>query len=139
MTALRATTEVGRPANDVFKFVTDVEKEPDWREGVERVTIEKGRRGAVGLVYTEQISRMGLDLTMSVEVTEVEADRLVAYTFTGGPLKGKGSYELARDGDTCTVTATIELGSGVMAKALGTMMGSQLEHDLQQLKRAIEA
>jgi uncharacterized membrane protein len=139
MARLRAITEIERPATDVFAFITDVEREPDWRDGVVRITIENGRPGAVGLVYTEQISRMGVDLTMSVEITEVEADRRVAYRFTGGPVKGKGSYEFAGNGDKCTVTASIDLGRGVMAKALGAMMDSQLENDLQQLKIVVEA
>jgi len=134
----KATTDVSRPAAAVFAFIADVENEPKWREGVQFVVIERGALGAIGLAYKEKISRIGFDLEMDVEITEVEPDTRMSYTFSGGPFKGKGSYDVVGNGDSCTVAATIDLGRGVVAKTLGAMMGTQLENDLEQLKAAIE-
>jgi uncharacterized protein YndB with AHSA1/START domain len=138
MAILEATTAIERPAQEVFAFLTDIDAEPKWREGVNSVTIETGRPGAVGLVYTQQISRMGFNIALTVTVTDVELNRRLAYTFAGGPFKGNGSYEIVGDGDTCRVVATMDLGKSVMAKTLGGMMGPQLQKDLDQLKAALE-
>jgi uncharacterized membrane protein len=138
MSAFDLVTRLSRPAGEVFSFLADVGNEPQWREDVKSVVLESGAGAQAGAVYRQEVTKMGATMDVETHLTEVVPGERIGYSFASGPFKGNGTYRVSPSGDGCELTASIDLG-GVMAKAIGGMVRSQLETDIAKLKQVLES
>ena len=133
---------INRPIGDVFDFVADGEKCPQWRPGV--IDIKRISGDGVGTRYAQGVSGpMGRRIAADYEVTVYEPNRRLEFQTTTGPARPHGSYELAAaDGGTRLTFSLDAQLTGIrkllMGSAVQRTMASEVRN-LDRLKRLLEA
>lgn len=133
---------INRPIGDVFGFVADGEKCPQWRPGV--IDIKRISGDGVGTRYAQGVSGpMGRRIAADYEVTVYEPNRRLEFQTTTGPARPHGSYELAAaDGGTRLTFSLDAQLTGIrkllMGSAVQRTMASEVRN-LDRLKRLLEA
>lgn len=74
---LRATREIGRPADEVFSFFSDASNNPRWQEGMISCEWTSDQPIGVGSTYQQRARFMGRDVTSTFVVTRFEPGRLI--------------------------------------------------------------
>ena len=140
MKAERSTT-IARPPGVVFSFVSDPRNLPKWQPAVSEVTLH-GDEVSVGSRFEELRQFVGKRFRSTVEVTELEPDRVFAVHVTNGPVPITVRHVFEPDGDGTRLTLAAEaqltglkrLGGSVMVKAAER----DAEHNLARLKQLLE-
>src|SRR5215211_4213474 len=106
--------EISRRPEDVFAYVTDPSRLPEWQESVVSARAE----GPVGVgckaIVTRRVGRM--ERTMASEITELAPPRTWRVRGLDGPIRGdvEGTVEPLGDGDRARVTISLDLkGHGI--------------------------
>ncbi len=89
---LRHELTISRAPEDVFAFLGDPRNLPAWQHSVERVTAPP--EIAVGTRFTEERSRIGRTFRSTLEVVELEQDRLLTIEVVDGPVAARIRHEL---------------------------------------------
>ena len=133
--------EIERPVEDVFDYLTDVARLPEWQGSVESVELE----GELyeGARFREVRAFMGRRATSTLEVTEYDRPRRFSLHVVEGPIKyavehaledvgGRTRIDLVGRGDTGRVP---RLMVGTVRRAIER----QFVKDLESLKRRLES
>jgi uncharacterized protein YndB with AHSA1/START domain len=142
MAMVETSILIDRQVEDVYAYVTDVDKMTQWRGGV--VEVEKVTDGPVGVGTRIRAvgKRPGGRSSMDVEVTEVEPSARFAYRGEAGPLSTINTYTFESDAYGTKVTHTDEVELRGMLRLieplLGRMLRRQFEADLASLKAHLE-
>jgi uncharacterized protein YndB with AHSA1/START domain len=115
MTALTSTIEIARPPEEVFAYVTDPTRFPEWQVGVVRVHAEGGYRPEVGARFTTTRRIQGTERTSSQEVTEISHPRRWVVRGIDGPIRANATVTVEPlDGGRSRVTFALGFdGHGV--------------------------
>ncbi len=134
---------IGKPVDEVFAFLTDVDKLPLWVS--EMVATRRTSDGplAVGSTWHGVATIMGRPVESGHLVTAFEPDRRYAYQTTTSPLPGKLDYrfEAIPEGTRVSVVAEVK-PTGVFRMAgpfLRRAGGGMYERSLGELKRLLES
>jgi uncharacterized protein YndB with AHSA1/START domain len=90
MSDLVSTIEIDRPADEVFAYLTDPTRFPDWQPDVLSVRMETGRSG-VGSQFTTTRRIGRTDRTMTQEVTDHNPPVRWAVNGVEGPIRPHAS------------------------------------------------
>lgn len=139
-----ASGVISRPIEQVFAFVADFENDTKWRQGhLESQRISTGPIG-VGTKTREVIRSMGMQSPLTLEVTEYEPNKRVAFAGTKwGPMEPKGVFHfLQADGGTKVtfiaepkITGVFNLFSPLMSQ----FGKGDMKKSLAKLKAALES
>ena len=82
---------INRPIEEVFDFVTDIEKAPQWRAGVveSKKLSDEPKVGAKG---SEVLQFMGRRIDSTYEITEYEPSTKFGFKVISGPIPMEGGY-----------------------------------------------
>ncbi len=143
MARIEASVVINRPIEEVFAFVTDFEKAPQWMsELVEAKQTSEGPVG-VGTTISAVASPLGRRIESTQEVVEYEPNAKYAIKSTSGPVASKDGYtfEAVAGGTKITRVAEAEMsGFFRLAEPLaGRMMRRQFETNFANLKDLLEA
>ena len=127
MASLRTHTRIDRPADEVWKVVSDVAGISAWFPGIEQATAGEGTRSctlAGGTVLEEDV------------VTVDDALRRFQYRITAGmPVEHHlGTVDVLEDGDGALVVYSTEIAPD----SLAALMGPAIEGGVQGLKAHLE-
>jgi uncharacterized protein YndB with AHSA1/START domain len=116
MAPIVQSVEIARRPEDVFSYIADVSRHPEWQEGLVRSGVEGGGPVAVGskVVQTRRIGRS--ERTMTMEVTEHSPPSRWAFRGIDGPVRavGRGSIEPIDGGARSRVTMELDFeGHGI--------------------------
>src|SRR4051812_27456328 len=102
MIEIASELEIARPAHEVFAYVTDPAKLPEWQETTVSVTQETDGPLRAGTRLREvRRAPLGKRVESLVEVSEYEPDSAFALRILDGPLKVDGAYRFTgEDGRT---------------------------------------
>jgi carbon monoxide dehydrogenase subunit G len=127
------TIEIARTPEDVFSYLTDVSKLPDWQAGVKSATQRDGR-------IEESRSMFGRQLQTTFEIVDEEQPRLFTLRALDSPVQFTVRHELepAGGGTRLTVTAEGEV-PGFAAGLLARRAEKQIRKDFQRLKEILES
>jgi uncharacterized protein YndB with AHSA1/START domain len=90
---------IARPPGEVFRYLTDVEKLPEWQSSAVDVRVDGPMR--VGARVTETRTLVGRRAVSTLEVTEYEPDRKFSLRTVSGPIRFEVSHTLTpEDGGT---------------------------------------
>lgn len=140
MVRFESSIEIERSPADVFAYLTDVERVPEWQATCEQVTRISDEPLAVGSTFTDVRTFLGHKGESTVEVVELEAERRFSVKTAAGPIPFEVHHTLEADGEGTRLTIAAEAG-GVprLAGALVTPQGEgQLRGDLERLKQILE-
>jgi carbon monoxide dehydrogenase subunit G len=133
--AVRAelTIEIARPPEDVFAYLTDVSKLPDWQAGVHGATLRDGR-------IEESRSLLGREVHTTLEIVDEEKPRLFTLRALDSPVPFTVRHELepADGGTRLTVMAEADV-PGFAAKLIARRAEGQFRKDFARLKRNLES
>lgn len=139
---VEGNVEIARAREDVFAFLTDVERFPEWQATVSEI----GADGPVveGARIHDVREFMGRRAASTLEVVRLDAPRLFALRVVDGPLRYEIDHSLGeRDGarTSLTVSARADVPGlfGFAARPMVKAAERQLRSDLERLRDLLEA
>jgi len=144
MTSIVASTEISRDPDDVFAYVTDPTRLPDWQESVIKAeSSQTPARVGTRARVTRRVGRR--ELTQSAELADLTPPTRWVVRGLDGPVRGNvtGRIEPLDDGTRSRVTIELELeghGIGKLLLPLFVQRKAQEEmpRNMQRLKEQLE-
>lgn len=140
MISVEHTVEIARPVDEVFAYLTDVARLPEWQESVSEVHVDGPL--AAGSRFRDVREFMGRSASSTLEVTAYERPGRFSLRVVEGPIAYEldHSLEAARDGTKVTFSGRGDtkrvprLMRGIVERAVER----QLVKDADALKRVLE-
>jgi uncharacterized protein YndB with AHSA1/START domain len=143
MAPIATSVEIARSPEDVFAYITDVSRHPEWQEGLVSATVETDGPVGVGsrVVHRRKIG-FGTVATTS-EITTFEPPRLLAFRGLDGPIRAEGTQRVEPAGQRSRVSFEMEMqghGLGVLMLPIARRQATrQVSASHENLKRILEA
>lgn len=132
---------IARPPAAVFAYLADPANLTEWQKSVQRITAPD--EVAVGARFIEERSRLGRVFRSTLEIVELEPDRLFTIQVVDGPVTARIRHELAADGagTRLSVLAEAELDGlpRVIRSVVARTVDSEFARDFATLKRILES
>jgi uncharacterized membrane protein len=141
MPAASHSVIISRPVDDVFAFVADGEKCPQWRSGV--LDIQRVSGEGVGTRYAQGVKGpMGRRIAADYTITVFEPNRRIEFQTVTGPARPHGRYDFepADGGTRLAFSLDAEL-TGLRKLILGGPVQKTMDAEvrtLDNLKRVLE-
>lgn len=137
-------TSIDRPADEVFAYLSDFEKNPVWQRGMKECRFTSPPPLDVGSTYDQVAQFLGRRITSQFRVLEFEPNRVVKATSTGGTFPITFTRTVTPlTADSSRVEAVIEGdASGVFRIAtpvMRWMVTRSVTADYKRLKAHLEA
>ena len=87
MAPIVSSFEIARPADEVYAYVTDPSRFPEWQDGVLRVRVEGDRAPGVGTRFTTTRRIGHVEQTTTQEVTESSPPKTWTARGVDGPFR----------------------------------------------------
>jgi uncharacterized protein YndB with AHSA1/START domain len=128
------TVKIGRPPAEVFAFLADGTKDPQWRAGVLDVRLKSG--AGKGAVYEQGVKGpFGRRVPADYEITTYEPEQRIEFRAIAGPVRPEGSYELQPvDGGT-RLRFSLRCSPTGFAKLMTPMVAKTTRSEVSQLER----
>lgn len=134
------TVRIDRSPADVFRYLTDVEKMPEWQSSAVEARAE-GEMG-VGTEIKEIRNFLGRRAESTLEVTEYEPGRKFSLRVLSGPLRFEVRHALTPEDGGTRLDWVAEADTSRFPKLAVRMMAGtaerQFKGDLERLKRLLE-
>jgi len=134
------TVRIDRPPAEVFSYLTDVEKLPEWQSSAVEASAE-GEMG-MGTRIREIRNFLGRRAESMLEVIEYEPGRRFSLRVLTGPLPFEVRHELSPENGGTRLDWVAEADTSRFPKLAVRMMAGtaerQFKADLEQLKRVLE-
>jgi uncharacterized protein YndB with AHSA1/START domain len=133
---------IARPVDEVFAFVADGERGPEWRTGI--VDIRRIAGQGMGARYAQGVrGPMSRRIAADYEITAYEPGRRLEFQTIAGPVRPHGRYDFAAvdAGTRLTFSLEAEL-SGLRRLFMGSMVQGTMNAEVQaldKLKQVLEA
>jgi uncharacterized membrane protein len=143
---VRKTVDISAPLDEVFEYITDWERWPEWMSNVQDVT-RSGTRGDVGeRTHWEVDGPAGTSVTWDAVTTHfVEYESISWQSTDGGGIEHAGTIRLDSNEDGSTrvhIDLTYNPVIGAIGHVVATLFGSdpekQMDVALERLKTTIE-
>jgi uncharacterized protein YndB with AHSA1/START domain len=145
MAPIVSTVEIARRPEDVFAYLMDAERLPEWQESLISARTEEEGEPAVGsrLIQTRRVGRR--ERTITSELTELVPPRSFAARGIRGPVRAivKGTVE-PLDGERSRVTIELDFeGHGIGRLLVPLVVRRQARREtpvnMRELKERLEA
>jgi uncharacterized protein YndB with AHSA1/START domain len=146
MAPIVESIEISRSPEDVFSYVTDPSRLPEWQESVVGVRREDDGPIAVGsrAVVTRRVGRR--EWAMTAELAELNSPSSWAVRGVDGPVRGnvKGGIEPLDDGARSRVTIELDfeghgIGKLLVALVVRRQAHKEVPRNQQKLKERLES
>jgi uncharacterized protein YndB with AHSA1/START domain len=146
MTPIVESIEISRRPEEVFSYVTDPSRLPEWQESV--VSVRRKESGPITVgsraVMTRRIGRR--ERAMTAELVELNPPRSWAVRGVDGPVRGnvKGTIEPLEDGGRSRVTIELDFEGHAIGKLLVPLVvrrqaQKEVPRNQQKLKERLES
>lgn len=144
MATIVASAEISKSPDEVFAYVTDPTKLPEWQESVVRVECKEipvrvGTRASV----TRRVGRR--EMAQGAEIAELTPPTSWAVRGLDGPVRGNvnGTIEAVEDGERSRVTIQLDLQGHGIGKLLLPLLvqrkaKQEMPRNMQKLKERLE-
>jgi len=144
MIQVECSTQVARPREEVFEYLTDVDKLPSWQSGVTAVTRVTQGSVRVGTQFRQQATVGPWRLDVLCTVTDVKTNERYAFQARStGPVDCDVAFDLqpVSGGTRLTVNGRAQL-KGVfrlLRPMLARGLRKQTQQELETLRLIVEA
>jgi uncharacterized protein YndB with AHSA1/START domain len=145
MAPIVESVEISRRPEDVFAYVTDVSHLPEWQESVISARHEGDGPMTAGAKLVVKRHVRPRDMTMTMEMSELNAPSSWTVRGTDGPVRGtaKGTIEPLEGGERSRVTIALDFEGHGLGKLLVPLVvrrqaGSEMPKNMQHLKERLE-
>ncbi len=145
MAAIVESVEISRRPEDVFSYVTDPSRLPEWQESVVSVRRQDDAPLAVGsrAVVTRRVGRR--EWPMTAELSELNPPRSWGVRGVDGPVRGnvKGAIQPLGEGERSRVTIALEFEAHGIGKLLVPLIvrrqaRTEMPKNMEKLKESLE-
>ena len=99
MKKVQAKISTARSPREVYDYIVDFERHPEWRFDVLESKLVQGETGRVGARYRQRIKQGRRELESNVELTDAQPERSVGFrTLDEGPVTASGTYTITASG-----------------------------------------
>lgn len=146
MAPIVGSVEVARRPEEVFAYLTDVDRLTEWQDGLVSVRRETGEGFAVGsrIATTRRVG--STERTMTMEVTEASPPGSWALQGLDGPIRPtvRGTVEPLADGERSRVTIHLDfaghgIGMLLVPLVVRRQARAEMSRNTSQLKRQLES
>jgi carbon monoxide dehydrogenase subunit G len=143
MVRFELSLEIARPMHEVWAYLTDPERVPEWQSSAESShQVSDGPMG-VGTRLRDERRFMGRRATSDVEVSEYEPERLFTLHGLSGPVRFTVRHRFSANGagTRLDIEAEADPGGGVgrfMRPVIERAAGHELRGDFNRLKERLE-
>ena len=135
---------IERPIEEVFTYLSDIERQPDWVSTMSESRKTTTGPTKVGTTYRQVGKFLGRRFELDCEVADYQPPRLYAFRAKNGPMHIEMQFTLTSNGpETTSVTHVAEGESGGFFKLadpiLARTMRKQFAADLETLKTILES
>lgn len=145
MAPITTTIEIGRPAEEVFAYVTDPSTMPEWQRGCLRGHMD-GPTTRVGSTCTTVRKIGGREREVSSEITEYEPPRRWADRSIDGPVRAavEVTVEPLPDASRSRLTIKLDFTGHGIGKLLVPLLvrrqaAGEMPENMSRLKQQLEA
>jgi carbon monoxide dehydrogenase subunit G len=136
------TFRVNKPPDEVFPYVGNLERAPEWVPDLISMHKVGDEPVGVGTCYEETVKMGGKTSEATLEVTEFDPPYTIAHKGRGGPASFTGRFVLRPDGHATIVTHEYTVAISGIAWLLSPIIGGWVrrnaEAGIKNLKRLIE-
>jgi uncharacterized membrane protein len=142
MAHIATSVAIARSPEDVFAYIADFTRHPEWQEALVSVTVETEGPTRVGthVLHRRKVGPMTV-ATMS-EITAYEPPRVVSFRGIDGPVRGTGSQRVEPAGEVSRVSFEMDLEGHGLGKLMLPMARRQAERQVvashEKLKTILE-
>lgn len=132
MATIEFQTQIKAAPEEVFAYLSDLEKHPEWSHCMEIEKTSEGQVG-VGASYRSKGKNFGITANETVEVTEHQPNERFAWRTTGAMgMKFGWSFELAPQEGGTLLIERFEPPSGLMGSFISLTAGSSTRKAMQE-------
>jgi uncharacterized protein YndB with AHSA1/START domain len=142
MAPIATSVDIARSPEDVFAYITDVQRHPEWQDGLVSVTLEGAGPVRVGtrVVHRRKLGPQTVSTTS--EITAFDPPHVVSFRGVDGPIRAEGSQRVEPAGDGSRVSFEMELEGHGLGKLMLPMARKQAARQVttshETLKRILE-
>ncbi len=143
MATVESQLQISASPEEVFAYLSDLEKHPEWSHCMEIKKTSEGPVG-VGTTYQSKGKNFGLTANERVEVTEHRPSERFAWLTKGAlGMKFGWSFDMSPQEGGTLVTELFEPPTGFVGSLINTLTGSStrkaMEEGLANIKERLEA
>lgn len=143
MASISTSVEIARPPEDVFAYLSDVSRHPEWQEGLVSAVVETDGPVGTGSRIVHR-RKLGFGTVASTsEITSFDPPRLVAFRGLDGPIRAEGTQRVEPVGGGSRVSFEMEMrghGIGALMLPIARRQATrQVAESHQKLKRILES
>lgn len=136
--SINVTTELDRPVEEAFEFVTTIENDWDWKEDLIEIQLPNGAMG-VGTTWSQEVEGVRGTDEIGFECTGYEPPNRFTYRMTSGFFgdrvrASEARYTFSNDGDQTRMpfsgTVRVDGLMRLIQPLLAWMLRNQLEDSL---------
>ena len=132
MASTERSVEIPRPPAEVFPWLFEEDKVPQWTTGLEHYERLDSGPLARGARFRQKLEVSGQRFTVEMEVTEYDAPRSAASSFEIRGVDVVTRYALAETGGATRLTQSVEAsGGGIKGRIFIPMIQPHLERKLE--------
>jgi uncharacterized protein YndB with AHSA1/START domain len=134
---------IHQPVSEVFAYIADMTRWPEWRSAVKGIRRTNEIQQGVGATWEVDAEAMGRSMTMAIEVIAFEPDQHIGLRMASGPIQGESHFRFEPVGEATKLHLTTQgETAGVMRLAESMVKGRMEEEwgrDLGRLQARLEA
>ena len=130
-----SSVTIARPIEDVFAYLTDGERCPEWRPGVIAIRRVSGD-GGVGTIYEQRVrGPMGRAIAADYAITVAEPPTRLEFQTLTGPVRPHGRYVLESAGGSTRLTFALDAElNGIRRMLLGSAVQKTMDAEVGTLE-----
>jgi len=142
MAHIATSVEIARNPADVFAYIADFPRHPEWQEGLVSVTVETEGPSRLGtrVVHRRKLGPQTVSTTS--EITAYDPPHVLGFRGIDGPIRAAGSQRVEPVGDGSRVLFEMELEGYGFGKLMLPMARRQAARQVaashEKLKRILE-
>jgi uncharacterized membrane protein len=142
MARIATSVEITRSQEDVFAYIADFSRHPEWQEGLVSVTVETEGPTRVGTRVVHRRKLGPQTVATTSEITAYDPPQVVSFRGIDGPIRATGSQRVELAGEGSRVLFEMELTGHGLGKLMLPMARRQAARQVaashEKLKRILE-
>jgi uncharacterized membrane protein len=143
MAPIVTSVQIARPPEDVFAYLSDLNRHPEWQESLQSVTVESEGPVGVGTRVTHHRKLGPRTVATASEITAYDPPHRIAFRGLDGPIRATGSQRIEAGGDGSRVDFEMELEGYGLGKLMLPMArrqaARQVVSDHERAKQILES
>jgi uncharacterized membrane protein len=143
MAHIATSVEIARSPEDVFAYIADIPRHPEWQEGLVSVTVQTDGPNRVGTRVVHRRKLGPQTVATTSELTAYEPPQVIGFRGIDGPIRAQGRQRVEPAGQGSRVLFEMELEGHGLGKLMLPMARRQATRQVaashQNLKRILES